>query len=75
MSSGSAELSSVAAQLDDLVVRVTSVAEDLGRTGRSDVAAELYEVERALQAAGRRLEGSRRSLDRATSAESGTGGP
>ena len=50
------ELSSVATALTDLKDRVGALAEDLGSETREDLAATLYEVERSLGAAARRLE-------------------
>ena len=50
------ELSSVATALADLKDRVGALAEDLGSETREDLAATLYEVERSLGAAARRLE-------------------
>jgi hypothetical protein len=50
-----AALSSLSSTLDDLAARVTAMADGLGGTPREDVAADLYEVERSLQAAARRL--------------------
>jgi hypothetical protein len=55
-SSAAAELSSAASLLDDLTRRVTDLAAEAA--GREDdlVAGELYEVERSLGAASRRIE-------------------
>jgi hypothetical protein len=50
-----AQLSSVATGLAELTARVTDIAEALARTDRDDLAAELFEVERSLLTAGRRL--------------------
>jgi hypothetical protein len=50
-----AALSSLSSSLDDLAARVTAMADSLGGSPREDVAADLYEVERSLQAADRRL--------------------
>jgi hypothetical protein len=60
MTHDAAQLSSVATALEELTARVLAVAErreaGAGTTGRDDaVAADLYEVERALRAASRRL--------------------
>ncbi|CAN5783776.1 hypothetical protein BH23ACT1_BH23ACT1_05710 [soil metagenome] len=49
------ELSSSATALGDLTRQVTTIAEGLERTDRDDLAKELFEAERALLAAGRRL--------------------
>ena len=57
-----AQLSSLSTALDDLAKRVTEVAEQLHGSPREDVAADLYEVERHLVAAARRL---KNVLDRA----------
>jgi hypothetical protein len=50
-----ATLSSVSTSLDDLVERVTEVAERLLATGEEGDAADLFEVERSLGAAASRL--------------------
>jgi hypothetical protein len=50
-----AQLSSVATGLAELTARVTDIAEALARSEREDLAAELFEAERSLLAAGRRL--------------------
>ena len=50
-----AELSSLATALDELTHRITAIAESLAGTVRDDVAAGLFDVERALGAARRRL--------------------
>jgi len=50
-----ASLSSLSTALDDLTARVTGLADGLQGSPREDVAADLYEVERSLQAASRRL--------------------
>ena len=50
-----AQLSSLSTSLTDLVERVTSLAEGYQSSPREDVAADLYDVERHLQAASRRL--------------------
>jgi hypothetical protein len=50
-----AQLSSLATSLGDLVDRVTAMAEGFQTSPREDVAADLYEVERNLKAAHRRL--------------------
>ncbi len=49
------QLSSVATALAELTRRVTGLAEDLARSDRDDLAGELFEAERALLTAGRRL--------------------
>lgn len=55
MDGAASELSSLASALDELTKRVVSIAERYGRSGRDDLAAELYAAERALVGAGRRL--------------------
>jgi hypothetical protein len=55
MSSEHAQLSAASTTLDDLTERITAVAERYDGTPREDVAAALYEVERALRSAARRL--------------------
>lgn len=53
MSGGSAELSSLATALEELSKRVTAIAEGYARAERDDLAAELYQAERALTSAHR----------------------
>jgi len=55
MSSPAAELSSLATALDDVAERVTAIAESYAGARRDDLATELYQVERALAGARRRL--------------------
>ena len=50
-----AQLSSLSTALEDITRRVTEMAEEYHGSPREDVAADLYEVERHLQAASRRL--------------------
>jgi hypothetical protein len=50
------ELSSVATALGELTSRVASLAEALVGEARDDLASSLFEVERSLGAAARRLE-------------------
>ena len=50
-----AHLSSLSTALDELTARITALADDFQSTPREDVAADLYEVERNLLAAARRL--------------------
>lgn len=50
-----AALSSLAAQLDDMTHRITSLAERYGSTPDSAIAADLFSVERALLTASRAL--------------------
>jgi len=51
-----AELSSVATALGNLTERVVAAADVYVRAGRDDVATELYETERDLRNATRRLD-------------------
>jgi hypothetical protein len=51
-----AALSSLSSSLGELTERITRIAEDLGGSPREDVAADLYEVERLLNAAHRRMQ-------------------
>ena len=51
----SAELSSLATALEELATRVTTIADQLSGSERDDMAVELFEVERALGGARRRL--------------------
>jgi hypothetical protein len=53
--SEAAQLSSINSALDELTSRVAAVAERYDGTPRADLAADLYDVERALRAATRRL--------------------
>ena len=53
--SAAAELSSLATALDELITRVTAIADRFSGTTRDDVATDLFEVERSLQGASRRL--------------------
>lgn len=55
-SSHAALLSSVRAQLDDLMVRITGVADEYASTPDSQIAAELFTAERALRTAGRAVD-------------------
>jgi hypothetical protein len=55
MSVPTAELSSLATALEELAGRVTAIADELSGGERDDVAVELFEVERALGGARRRL--------------------
>lgn len=50
-----AHLSSLSSALEDLTGRITDMADGYQSSPREDVAADLYEVERHLQAASRRL--------------------
>lgn len=55
MNDPKAELSSITSALEDLTTRVTGMAEDLMKSEVNDMAHELFEVERSLEAAKRRL--------------------
>jgi hypothetical protein len=55
MESDRAELSALATTLDDLTRRLTTTADRLQGSPRSDVAEGLYEVERSLLTASRTL--------------------
>ena len=50
------ELSSITTALEELGSRISKMADQLAGTERDDLAAALFEVERSLQAAQRRLE-------------------
>ncbi|HXY45217.1 MAG TPA: hypothetical protein VEH29_13595 [Acidimicrobiales bacterium] len=56
MSTDLAELSSITSSLDQITRRVAAMAEQANDDGEETVSAELFSAERALQAAGRRLE-------------------
>lgn len=56
MESERAQLSSAGSTLDDLVARVAEAAEGLHRAGEEALAHDLFEVERALRMAQRRLD-------------------
>ena len=49
------ELSSISTALGELTNQVTTIAERMERTDREDLAKELFEAERALLGASRRL--------------------
>lgn len=51
-----AQLASAATSLEDLTARVTATAERLLAQGEEGDAADLFDVERALRNAGRRLD-------------------
>lgn len=57
MENRGAALSSAATTLSDLVVRVTETADEAQAAGDESLAHDLYEVERALRSAQRRLDG------------------
>ena len=56
MQPDAAQLSSAVTALAELTQRVCDLADRYADGPREEVAAELYEVERSLRAAGRRLE-------------------
>lgn len=62
MAADGAELSSLSSVIRDLTERVTEVARRYEGTDREDVSFELYEVERSLRGATRRLDRLTRSL-------------
>lgn len=62
MAADGAELSSLGSVMRDLGERVSEVARRYEGTDREDVAFELYEVERSLRGATRRLDRLTRSL-------------
>ncbi|MFV2038773.1 MAG: hypothetical protein ACC660_00865 [Acidimicrobiales bacterium] len=64
MESALAELSSVGTQLEDLTKRVVAAAHTCESSGREDVSHELFEVERSLRAASRRLNRATRDFSR-----------
>ena len=57
MALDTAQLSSLSSALEELSRRVTQMADEYQGSPREDVAADLYEVERHLMAAARRLKG------------------
>jgi hypothetical protein len=57
-----AVLSSASSILDDLILRITDVADRYQGTDREGIAFQLHEVERALRSASRLLESTQRSL-------------
>lgn len=56
------QLSSIASALSELTDRLTTIAETMAGTEREDVATALFEVERSLTTASRRLETVLRDL-------------
>ena len=56
----SAELSSIATELEELTARITAIADTAANAGDESLSHTLYEVERALKAAQRRLTTSAR---------------
>ena len=57
-----AVLSSASTTLEELVVRVAEAGEEANEAGEEGLAHDLFEVERALRMAHRRLEGVTRRL-------------
>lgn len=57
-----AELSTVSTQIDELVARITEVAERFHGTDEDAVAVRLFEVERSLMSAGRNLRSAMRAF-------------
>jgi len=51
-----AELSSMGATIEELTHRFGAIAESYEGTRRDDLVAEVHEIERALQTAGRRID-------------------
>jgi len=59
----SAELSSITTVLEDLQTRVVEVADRWREIERDDIAGDLYDVERSLRNAQRRLQRARNALN------------
>lgn len=59
-----AELSSIASVLEDLQTRVVEVADRWRQREREDVAGDLYDVERSLRSAQRRIRRALNGFDR-----------
>ncbi|MEM7094399.1 MAG: hypothetical protein AAF567_15465 [Actinomycetota bacterium] len=59
-----AELSSIGTVLDDLQSRVVEVADRWREAEREDVSGDLYDVERSLRSAQRRIRRALNSIDR-----------
>jgi hypothetical protein len=62
LSAATAELSSAATDLAALIDRITTTAESLERSGAEMAAHDLFEVERSLQAASRRMAQTMREM-------------
>lgn len=62
MENREAQLSSVTTSLDDLVERVSRVAEEVHAAGDESLAYDLFEVERSLRTAHRRLVAATRRM-------------
>lgn len=56
MNPPTAELASVSSSMDELVNRLSDLAEGFATVGRVDITQEIYEVERTLAGGVRRLE-------------------
>ena len=57
-----AELASNSTQIDDLTVRILAIAEQYVDGDREDVSMQLFEIERTLRSANRRLRGVLKSI-------------
>lgn len=57
-----AQLSAIAAAIDDLAARSAALADAVEGEGASEASSALFEVERSLQMAGRSVDRARRSL-------------
>jgi len=53
--SNAAELSSLGATVEELTLRVRAIAESYEAAHRDDLVAEVHEIERSLEGAGRRI--------------------
>ena len=62
LSAATAELSSAATDLAALIERITRTAESLEQSGAEMAAHDLFEVERSLQAAARRMAQTMREM-------------
>ena len=63
MSSDRAELDSATTTIDELTLRVSTIADQRQEAGDEATATDLYDVERALKAASRKLAGVVRHLE------------
>ena len=57
-----AELASNSTQIDDLTARILAIAEQYVDGDREDVSMQLFEIERTLRSANRRLRGVLKSI-------------
>lgn len=57
-----ADLASLSSTLDQVLERVESAATEVAGTGRDDLLGDLYEIERHLRSANRRLRRARSGL-------------